>query len=56
MNKGSIYFGVEIKFEDIIGEFMEFVLEGGRILLEGDEVILNFGSLVVLVVNDIFWE
>lgn len=56
MDNGSNYFSGEIKFDGFFGEFMEFNVDGGRVFLEGEEVIFNFGSLVVLVVNDIFWE
>ncbi len=56
MENGSRYPSGEIKPEDLSGEPMEFHIDGGRLVSDGEEGISNMGSPGVSAANDIFWE
>lgn len=56
MENGSKYPSAEMKPEDLSGEPMEFHIDGGRLVSDGEEGISNMGSPGVSAANDIFWE
>lgn len=53
---GSKFSSGETKLEDLSGESMEFHVDGGRLVSDGEEGISNMGSPGVSAANDIFWE
>lgn len=56
MENGSKYPSGEVKPEDLSEEAMEFHIDGGRLVSDGEEGISNMGSPGVSAANDIFWE